>query len=429
MMVESKDEVGRLSGSLQTMAESLRRQIEIADTANQAKSNFLSNMSHEIRTPITAVLGFNEMILRESDDPEILQYAENIRTSGNTLLGLINDILDFSKIEAGKIEITPVDYDTESMIGDLVNMIKARAEEKGLELRLDLDKDMPGKLNGDEVRIKQIITNILTNAVKYTEKGSVTFTVGCTKADSDPDSVMLNVAVKDTGVGIRKEDIQKIFIEFERLDEKNNRNIEGTGLGMSITRSLLEMMGSSLKVESVYGEGSVFSFSLKQKVVSWTPVGVQKKADVSEKAKREKYKSAFTAKEARVLMVDDNSTNLLLYKKLMKQTLVKVDTALSGDECLKLCKEAKYDIIFLDHMMPGKDGIETLHELRADAASPNADTPVICLTANAISGAREEYLGEGFNDYLAKPIEPKKLEEAMLEYLPKEKIDRVPDGV
>jgi signal transduction histidine kinase/CheY-like chemotaxis protein/HPt (histidine-containing phosphotransfer) domain-containing protein len=423
MEVERKDEVGKLSRSLQTMSESLMNQVEIADAANDAKTAFLSNMSHEIRTPITAMLGFNEMILRESDDADILSYAEKVDASGHTLLGLINDVLDFSKIEAGKIEVIPVDYDLSSVINDLVNMITVRAEEKGLSLALDFDKNIPKILNGDEVRIKQIITNILTNAVKYTEIGSVTFSIGYEKIKDDPDSVNIKVSVKDTGIGIRKEDMDRIFSKFERVDVKRNRNIEGTGLGMTITRSLLDMMGSDLEVESTYGLGSVFSFTLKQKVVKWEPLGDYKVSYNKRAGEKEHYKSTFTAVKARILIVDDNETNLLVFKNLMKQTLIKIDTAISGDECLRRCAREKYDIIFLDHMMPKKDGIETLHELNELETSQNKDTPVICLTANAVSGAREEYLKEGFIDYLTKPIDPEKLEKMVLEYLPKDKID------
>ncbi|MBO4610081.1 MAG: response regulator [Lachnospiraceae bacterium] len=427
MEVESNDEVGRLSKSLQTMSNELTKQIRIADEANKAKSNFLSNMSHEIRTPITAVLGFNEMILRESDDREILLYAENIKTAGNTLLGLINDILDFSKIEAGKVEIIPVDYDLSSVLNNLVNMLRVRAEGKNLDLKFDFDKDLPKILNGDEVRIKQIITNILTNAVKYTEEGSVTFTMGFEKDPEDSDSIFLKVSVKDTGIGIKKEDMEKLFSKFERIEEKRNRNIEGTGLGMNITQSLLDMMDSKLEVESVYGEGSTFSFRLKQKVVKWEPLGNYKDTYSANIGTRDRYRCTFKARNAHILMVDDNTTNLMVFKNLLKQTLVKIDTAISGDECINMCCETKYDIIFLDHMMPGKDGIETLHDLQNMQGSLNHDTPFICLTANAISGAREKYIREGFNDYMTKPIDPIKLEEKMTEYLPAEKIDKPDD--
>ncbi len=397
-------------------------QSERALAASEAKSSFLSNMSHEIRTPINAVLGMNEMILRECDDNNILAYSESIRTAGNTLLGIINDILDFSKIEAGKMEIIPVDYDISSVINDLVNMIQTRADDKALVLVLDFNKDMPKLLHGDEVRIKQVVTNILTNAVKYTEKGSVTFGITYERIEDEPDSVLLKFSVKDTGIGIKEEDMKKLFSEFERIEEERNRNVEGTGLGMNITQRLLEMMGSSLNVESIYGLGSKFSFTLKQTVVKWEPLGDYEAAYKASLREHKKYREKFTAPDAQVLVVDDTPMNLMVFKSLLKQTAVKIDTAASGDEGLEMCAGKKYDIIFLDHMMPEKDGIETLHELRARENDPNRDTPAVCLTANATSGAREQYLAEGFNDYLTKPIDSAKLEEMLIEYLPDNKI-------
>ncbi|MBR5088317.1 MAG: response regulator [Ruminiclostridium sp.] len=397
---------------------------ERALAASEAKSSFLSNMSHEIRTPINAVLGMNEMILRECDDKNILGYSESIRTAGTTLLGLVNDILDFSKIEAGKMEIIPVDYDLSSVINDLVNMIQTKADNKGLKLKLDISKEVPKMLHGDEVRIKQVVTNILTNAVKYTEQGFVTFCIDYRKLDDEPEYVMLSIAVKDTGIGIKKDDMKKLFSEFDRIEEKRNRNVEGTGLGMSITKRLLEMMDSQLQVESIYGLGSMFSFELKQKVVAWNALGDYEAAYKASLGSRKKYRERFRAPEAQVLVVDDTPMNLVVFTSLLKQTGIKIDTANSGDEGLSLAFDKKYDIIFLDHMMPDKDGIQTFHELRARKNDPNLETPVICLTANAISGAREKYLAEGFDNYLTKPIDSVKLEEMLLEYLPPEKVLR-----
>ena len=395
---------------------------ERATAANEAKSSFLSNMSHEIRTPINAIIGMNEMILRESNDSTVLSYSQNIKTASGTLLGLINDILDFSKIEAGKIEIIPVDYDLSSLVNDLVNMCHTRADEKGLILNLDLDRNIPSMLNGDEVHIKQIISNIMTNAIKYTNKGSVTFSMGYEKIDDDPDSIILHVKIKDTGIGIKSEDMEKLFSKFDRLDEKRNRNIEGTGLGMNITNSLLSFMGSSLEVESVYGAGSVFGFSLKQKVINWEPLGDYEATFYEHVKKREQYKASFIAPEAAVLAVDDNIMNLLVFKSLIKKTKLNIDTAESGGDCLAMAGNKKYDIIFLDHMMPGMDGIETLHLIKEQRTSPNLNTPVICLTANALSGAREQYISEGFDDYLPKPIDADRLEKMLIRLLPGEKV-------
>ena len=420
--VGREDELGDISRALQSMAGSLTEHIKEAEAANNAKSDFLAHMSHEIRTPINAVLGMNEMILRESDDKDILEYSKNIKTSGTMLLGIINDILDFSKIESGKLEIIPVDYDLSTILNDLVHMVHSRADDKGLMLKLDFDRNIPRMLNGDEIRIKQIITNILTNAVKYTEKGSVTFSMGYEKIENDPDSIMLNVSVKDTGMGIKEEDMKKLFSEFERIEEEKNHNIEGTGLGMSITKSLLDMMDSSLQVESVYGEGSVFSFSIKQRVIGNAVLGDYEEAYKEHLDRQGTYKEKISAPDARILVVDDNKMNLAVFKSLIKQTLINVDTAESGDEGLELTGSIEYDIIFLDHLMPNKDGIETLHDMKEQSDNPNINAPVICLTANAISGAREQYIREGFDDYLTKPIDPGKLEELLVNYLPKDKL-------
>ncbi len=409
--------------------DELRDASERALAASEAKSSFLSNMSHEIRTPINAVLGMNEMILRECSDNNILAYSENIRTAGSTLLGIVNDILDFSKIEAGKMEIIPVDYDLSSLINDLVNMIHAKADDKGLKLILKIEKEVPKFLHGDEVRIKQVITNILTNAVKYTEEGSVTLIIDYEKVADDADSILLDVCVTDTGIGIKPEDMKKLFSEFDRIEEERNRNVEGTGLGMSITKHLLNMMGSTLEVESVYGLGSKFSFKLAQTVVGWEEIGDYEASYKASLGKHAKYHESFRAPEAEILVVDDNEMNLIVFQNLLKQTDVKIDTAMSGDEGLALSSDKKYDIIFLDHMMPEKDGIETLRELRSRSKDPNLETPAICLTANAISGAKEKYISAGFDDYLTKPIDFDKLEELLRKYLPEEKIGEAEENL
>lgn len=394
-----------------------------AESESRAKTAFLANMSHEIRTPINAVLSMNEMIQRECRDNTILEYSDSIKTAGNTLLGLVNDILDFSKIEAGKMEIRPVDYDISSLIGDLVNMIRLRAEDKGLQLFLDFDETLPTILHGDELRLKQVISNMLTNAVKYTRKGWVTFSIEYERAEEAEDQIILLVSVKDTGIGIKEEELGRIFNEFYRIEEKRNSNIEGTGLGMNITKRLLEMMDSHLEVQSTYGDGSTFSFRIRQGVVKWDPLGDYEKAYHNVLATRSRYQKKFIAPRAKVLMVDDYTMNLLAFKNLTKETQVQVDTADDGDSALAMLRRKKYDLIFMDHLMPKKDGIETLHELRSQPGNPNYETPVICLTANAISGAREQYMAEGFHDYLTKPIDPNLLESMMIEYLPKELVE------
>lgn len=393
-----------------------------ANQANEAKSYFLSTMSHDIRTPMNAILGLNEMVLRDSHDETIIGYSENIRTAGNTLLGIINDILDFSKIEAGRMDIINVDYSFVSVLNDIVNMVQKKAEDKGLAFNMDIDTGIPQVLHGDEIRIKQILTNILSNAVKYTREGSVTFSVGFKKLQDKPDSVILKISVADTGIGIKPEDMDRLFKAFERIEEKRNRNIEGTGLGMTIAQSFLAMMGSRLEVESVYGEGSVFSFALEQKVVKWDPVGNYEDAFKHSLKERRNYREKFTAPHAKVLVVDDTPVNLSVFASLLKRTKIQIDTAESGDEAVVLYKNRHYDVIFLDHMMPNKDGIETLAEMRALSGTPNDETVIVCLTANAISGMREMYISAGFDDYITKPIDPDRLEVMLLQYLPKGKI-------
>ncbi|MEE3468027.1 MAG: transporter substrate-binding domain-containing protein [Eubacterium sp.] len=405
----------------------LAHAVSVAEDANKAKTYFLSTMSHDIRTPMNSILSMNEMILRECEDDDILMYAGHIRSSGNTLLGLINDILDFSKMEAGKLDIIPVNYEMSSVLNDLVNMVQTRAEEKGLHLSLDVDSDIPNYLYGDEIRIKQAVTNLLTNAVKYTNEGSVFFTVGFEKCPDEEDAVFLKVSVRDTGVGIPEEDINTLFMAFERSDEADARNIEGTGLGLTITQCLLRMMDSTLNVESVVGRGSTFSFSVKQKVVDWVVVGDYETAFRRSMAERKRYREKFTAPEACLLIVDDTPANLVVIRNLLKRTQLKIDTADSADGCIDLATKKKYDIIFLDHMMPYKDGIEALKELKALEDNPNQDTPTICLTANAISGMRDTYLAAGFDDYLTKPIDPDRLEDAIIRYLPDDKVQPASD--
>lgn len=398
-----------------------------ANQANEAKSYFLSTMSHDIRTPMNAILGLNEMVLRDSGDENVRMYSESIKTAGNTLLGIINDILDFSKIEAGKMELINVDYSSASLLNDLVNMVQKKAEDKGLSLNLDIDPNIPTTLNGDEIRIKQIIINILSNAVKYTNEGSITLTAHADKSTDSPDLVRIRVSVADTGIGIKPEDLDKLFVAFERIEEKRNRNIEGTGLGMAITQRFLDMMGSHLEVESEYGKGSVFSFELEQKVVKWEPIGDFAEAYRRSLSERANYREKFTAPSARVLVVDDTAINLTVFASLLKRTELKIDTAESGDEAIALFAKEPYDVIFLDHMMPEKDGVETLKEMKAMTDTPNSGTPIICLTANAISGMREMYTNAGFDDYLTKPIDAEKLETMLLQYLPKDKVTSVTD--
>ena len=394
---------------------------EIAQNANRSKSDFLANMSHEIRTPINAVLGMDEMILRDCEDSQILEYAEDIKRAGGMLLSLINDILDFSKIESGKMDIIPVDYDLGILLNETVEMVRPKAKDKSLELVMEISPDTPTHLNGDEVRIRQIITNILTNAIKYTKEGKVTLTVSGKQISND--STELFVSVKDTGIGIRKEDIGRLFESFTRVEESRNRNIEGTGLGLSITMRLLNLMGSRLEVESTYGEGSEFFFHLEQQRKDEQVIGddIKEYCQKVKEIKREMNED-FYAPTARLLVVDDNNVNLKVFKGLLKKNGMQIDTAMSGKECLELMKENKYHIVFLDHLMPDMDGIETLKQVRMQKDSKSHDSVMVILTANAVSGARERFLQEGFDDYLSKPISLPLLKEMILKYLPKELI-------
>ncbi len=397
----------------------LRELKEMADAANKAKSNFLANMSHEIRTPINTVLGMDEIILREATEVTIKGYAENIREAATTLLSIVNDLLDFSKIESGKMEILPVEYEIANALNEVINMIEIKAVNKKLEFKTIIAEDIPYLLFGDDVRFKQIIINLLTNAVKYTEDGSVILKVDWKEAGDS--SIYLIVSVTDTGIGIKPEDIEKLFVSFERIEEKRNRNIEGTGLGLSITRQLLELMQSELKVHSEYGVGSTFSFTLKQGIRDRKPVGKFREKYAYSNEKIKKYRTTFVAPDAKILVVDDNAMNLSVVEGLLKNTKLQIDCAPSGEAALEMAKDLKYDIIFMDHMMPYMDGIETLRNLRQMKNSPNKDTPVIVLTANAVSGAKEMYLEEGFIDYMSKPIQGKRLEEKIVQYLPEDK--------
>lgn len=439
--IKSRDEIGILYGALvhsydvlDDYLKNLEREkrlsndLEIANEANKAKDLFLSSMSHEIRTPINAVLGLDEMILRESKEEEILNYAADIQSAGKNLLSLVNEILDFSKIEAGRMEIIPVEYDLSSSINDLMNMISKRAEDKGLSLNLKVDENIPHLLEGDEIRIKQCVLNILTNAVKYTEKGSVSMNVTWEKISEE--KIGLTFHVIDTGIGIKEEDIPKLFTAFQRIEEKRNRTIEGTGLGMNIVQQLLGLMGTSLNVKSEYGKGSDFYFTVEQKVISWEPLGDIEVAFCRVRQREAARRGArVLAPEASILVVDDTRLNLTVARGLLKQTRAFVDTAESGAETLELVCRKKYDLIFLDHRMPLMDGIETLAAMKKLAGNLNQNTACIALTANAIAGAREMYLQAGFDDYLTKPIDSEKLEKMLSKYLPAEKVQLIEPSV
>lgn len=386
--------------------------------AREAQAKFLTNMSHEIRTPINAIIGMNEMVLRENENESVKEYAYNIQSASNMLLGLINDILDFSKIEAGQLELVEATYRLVSLMQDEVLLLNARIAGKPISTQIDISPDMPSKLLGDELRIKQVLTNLLSNAVKYTKEGSVTLKAFSKSVDAD--TVILCFSVTDTGIGIKEEDLSKLFSSFKRLELNKNRNIEGTGLGLNIAKQLANLMQGDITVESKYGKGSTFTVSIPQKVMDKQPIGNFEEALREYRKEKHTMDNFFIAPNATILIVDDNSVNRTLIKSLLKRTKIKVDHAASGRECLELTGQKKYDIILMDHMMPELDGVETLNLLRNDESNPNCNTVVIALTANAIAGCREMYLGYGFNDYFSKPIQAQKLETLIFHYLPED---------
>lgn len=395
------------------LVDQLEKEKRRADSANEAKTNFLANMSHEIRTPITAVLGMNELILRESKESNVRQYARDIEGSARSLLSIINDILDITKIEAGKLTVISAEYEVATLLHDVNNMISFKARMKELEYITNIDENIPQRLMGDDIRLRQILVNILNNAVKYTQKGSVTLDIKMLPSEKEH-VARIRFSVKDTGIGIKKEDLQKLCQPFERIEEKRNRNIEGTGLGMSITKQLLGLQQSELEVSSVYGEGSEFSFELYQEIVDKTPIG---KLDEGTGIQHNEFQHAFEAPDAKILLVDDNELNRRVFVGLLKETKIQIDQAENGNECLKKIAEEAYDIIFLDHMMPEMDGVETLRIMKQMEDFPSKGAPVIVLTANAIVGAKENYLAEGFDDFLEKPIDYHKLESMIKELL------------
>ncbi len=410
-----------------------------AESANNAKSDFLANMSHEIRTPINAVLGMNEMIIREDNkaldlserDPLAVQgalenisvYAGDVKKAGHNLLAIVNDILDFSKIEAGRMDIIEAPYQLSSLINDINNMILFKAQDKSLKFTVEVDPSIPDELSGDEIRIRQIITNLLNNAVKYTEKGSVSLKLRG-KKQSDG-ALTLTIVVWDTGIGIKPEDKEILFNKFQRLEMERNSTVEGTGLGLAITQHLIELMGGTIDVESEYGKGSIFTVTIPQKIVSDNPIGdFQTRLNENLPGERP-YRESFRAPDAAILVVDDTRINLTVAVNLLKNTKIKIDTAISGAEAVSMASKTRYDMIFMDQRMPEMTGTEAFHEIRNTPDGASRDVPVVCLTADAVIGAKERYLSEGFSDYLTKPIDNYALEKMLMKYLPEDKIELV----
>ncbi|MBR0172418.1 MAG: response regulator [Lachnospiraceae bacterium] len=441
LATENRDEIRSMVEAM----EELEKARAHAEEASRSKSDFLANMSHEIRTPINAVLGMNEMVMRESMQAErempatregvqkafgnITVYAGDIRSAGQNLLSIINDILDFSKIESGRMELVDEPYQLSSVLNDVSNMIMFRARGKDLAFTVDVDETLPDGFIGDEVRVRQILTNILSNAVKYTDEGSVSLSVRGDAATKRGMTNRLVFTVKDTGIGIREEDRKKLFAKFQRVDLTRNNTIEGTGLGLAITQSLLQMMKGQIELESTYGVGSTFTVTIPQKVIDPTPIGNFR--EKFEQGIREKtvYRELFRAPEARILVVDDTAVNLTVIKGLLSETKVKVNTATGGAQALEMTKDIPFDVILMDQRMPEIDGTETLERIRDQEGGVNLSTPVICLTADAVQGARDRYLKEGFSDYLSKPVDGPQLEAMLKTYLPPEKVEEVERSV
>ena len=399
------------------VAEKQKKEIE---ALNASQNRFFSSMSHEIRTPINTIIGLNEMILREDISDEVAEDAINIRVAGKLLLNLINDILDMSKAQAGDMHILVDAYDTGNMLSELVGSLWIRAKEKNLDFRVNVAPDVPSELMGDEVRIKQILVNVVNNAIKYTKEGSVTLNVECERIMGD--SYKIIYSVTDTGMGIKKEDIPYLFTAFKRVNEDSTKHIEGTGLGLSIVKQLLDLMGGTVTVNSVYTKGSTFIIEIPQKAASEQTIGEYDYSKNHSLNKRVEYKQKFEAPEARVLAVDDNASNLMVVTKLLRDTKVQIDTASSGSEALKMTLNTEYDLVLMDHLMPEMDGVECYQNIQTQPGGKNKDTKVVVLTANADEDSRKLYSEAGFAGYLVKPISGDELESELLRLLPRDKV-------
>ena len=396
--------------------EEIKRVREQAEQANIAKSAFLANMSHEIRTPMNAIVGLSDIIMEESRGRKVYEYACDIKSASRNLLSLINDILDLSKVEAGKMELVPVAYHVKSLVGEVMNMMDVVASQRGLRLKQDFDMSIPSRYLGDDGRIRQILINILNNALKFTRKGHVALSVTGTRGDTQ-DTEWLVFRIEDTGCGIREEDLKTIFENFQQVDSKRNRTVEGTGLGLSITKRLVELMQGTVHVESVYGEGTVFTVKIPQKIMDYRTLS----ENPEEETRKEEEIQPFTADGCRVLVVDDNRINRKIATIFLQSYGMEIDEADSGTAAIALVRKKCYDIIFMDHMMPDVDGVETTRVIRR-LLGENGQVPIIALTANAVDGVREMFLSEGMNDLVTKPIEVRTLVAKLKKWLPPEKV-------
>lgn len=413
--INTSSEIGEIATAIDSLYDSIKDMLQAEKekqaviAAGESKARFLASMSHEIRTPINTIVGMNEMILRENQDGIIHEYALNIKRESQLLLGLVNDVLDFSKIEAGKLKIVEKVYEPAFMLYDTILAMMPRIREKKLGVVREIDPTIPRWLKGDEIRVRQIVNNLLSNAVKYTEKGTITFHA---EGEYRGDTYWLTISIADTGIGIKQEEMELVFESFKRLELDKTHYIEGTGLGLNITKQLVENMGGTIRVESEYGAGSRFTVILPQSPVTESEIPEQ---DVAQGENNYLY-----APDVRILAIDDNKMNLTVLKALLKRSKIQIDTATNGMECLEMSKRKKYDLFLMDHMMPGMDGVQTMHAVREDSGNPNVETPMLVLTANAVAGMEEIYQSEGFAGCLTKPIDIERLEEMIAKHLRKE---------
>lgn len=402
----------------------MKRLVLQTEDANRAKTNFVSNMSHEIRTPMNSIVGITEILLRSRHSPKEQEYLLNIQSSGRVLLTIINDVLDCSKMEAGKMQLFDEPYDTCSLFHDLRISMENRIGHSGLELIYDIDQDIPCKLKGDMGRIRQVIINLVNNAIKYTEKGSVRVSVHVRQKNTD--KVMLYYEVADTGIGIRKEDHKILFDAFQRVEMDRNRYVEGTGLGLTISQNLVNMMGGVIEVESEYGKGSRFFFTIEQTIIDPTPVSAVNYNGQKDNVTEKEAECLFIAPEAHILLVDDNELNLVVAKELLKPLRMQIDTAENGLQAVKMVRGSQYDLVLMDHMMPVMDGIEAAKAIRALPEDKYQKLPIIALTANAMVDARKEFLNAGMNGFVAKPIDFARICNQLKLWLPKDLVRDVP---
>lgn len=420
LVKKTKNDQYEYEMSTQELLKVIEKKCDDAKKAELKKADFLASMSHEMRSPLNAMLGFNEMILRNCDDEQIRSYSLDVASSGQFMTTLVNDILDYSKVESGRMEINPIEYDLSNLIHEISNAAQMKAKEKGIDFILNADSALPKILTGDAIRIKQVINNLITESIEKLSEGTVTLTINYVKIDDK--LINLKVSVKDDGIGMNSEELENVIIPFGQLDGSKKLHIDSLALNMTISQELLSLMNTKLGIRTDVGIGTTYYFNVKQAVESWEQVGNISTIKTVNKNTDEAYKPSFSAPSARILIVDDIAVNISVITELLKDTQIKIETVYSGQAAVDACRDQEYHLILLDHKMPGMSGIETLKKLRADWFSKNRYVPVIAMTANAVSGAKGMFIKEGFSDYITKPMVPKELEKMIIKYLPDELI-------